>query len=319
MGIQHPNMRLRGVLSVAPTRPAAGLAFFVCVAGSACDRTPEVPPASSPSPPSAAQAGAASPAPPAHLTSFGYDLVRVAAGTYSIGSPPDEPGRRADEIQHSVTLSQGLLIGTTELTQAQYQSVQKDNPAARPDCYRAGNAADPAGDQPAYCVSWLDAVGFANAASIAEGLPECYRIDGVTVLWPDSACIGFRLPTEAEWEVAARAGSHAPFSGADTIEPVGWFAGNSGGASHPVGQLAPNPLGLYDMSGNVWEWTWDIYDDDPYGSDTDPQGALDGPVRSVRGGSYLYASAYARTAARGRSSPQVRSDTIGVRLVRTLP
>jgi formylglycine-generating enzyme required for sulfatase activity len=254
-------------------------------------------------------------------TSFGYTLAPVPAGTYTIGSPPTEADRSEDETQHAVTLTRGFLLGTTEVTQGQYKALMGTNPVvSQADCEKWGNTAAPADDEPVYCVSWVDAAQLANAASAREGLESCYVVSGENVSWPKGlACTGYRLPTESEWEVAARGGGSGIYAGGSDLGSLGWFSYNSGGRTHPVGQKSPNGYGLYDMSGNVWEWTWGTYGDYPAGSATDPTGATDGPYRVDRGGSWYDAADDARAASRGSPSPGYRYDILGLRLLRTIP
>jgi len=255
-------------------------------------------------------------------TSFGYALAAVPAGTYTIGSPAGEAGRSENEAQHVVTLARGVLMGVTEVTQGQYQALMGTNPVVSPsECAKLGKTAVPLDDEPVYCVSWLDAAHLANAASAKEGLEACYLISGDEVLWPKGlACMGYRLPTESEWEVAARGGGSGIYAGGDVLSGQGWFEGNSGGRPHPVGQMAPNGYGLYDMSGNVWEWTWDIYEEAyPKGPVTDPMGAAAGSNRVLRGGSWDDSAQRARVAYRISNHPGRRYDFIGVRLARSNP
>ena len=268
-----------------------------------------------------AAAGAPSASASPTTTSFGYALAPVPAGTYMIGSPGSESGRSNDEAQHSVTLTHGFLMGTTEVTQGQYKALMGTNPVvSQTDCNKWGNTSGPADDEPVYCVSWVDAANLANAASAKEGLESCYVVSGENVSWPKLlGCTGYRLPTESEWEVAARGGGSGMYAGGNDLGSVGWFDGNSGGRTHPVGKKSANGYGLYDMSGNVWEWTWDIYNETyPSGSVRDPTGASDGPGRVYRGGSWGSPAGVARAALRGRDFPGGRDDGLGLRLSRTI-
>jgi sulfatase modifying factor 1 len=168
-------------------------------------------------------------------------------------------------------------------------------------------------------VSWLDAVGYANWRSAQEGLESCYVIDGAAVSWPKGLdCAGYRLPTESEWEWAARAGRSRQYSGSNDVDAVAWYSGNSGSTTHPVGQKASNGWGLYDMSGNVWEWCWDVYGEYPTNASVDPLGASTGSDRVARGGSWYSNPAYVRVALRYGITPSGSYDALGLRLARSL-
>ena len=159
-------------------------------------------------------------------------------------------------------------------------------------------------------VSWIDAVTIGNRLSAATGLQPCYSfdpddVDAEHVTWfPDAN--GYRLPTEAEWEHACRAGSDAVRYG--ELDDIAWYRGNSGDEPRPVGTKAPNAWGLFDMIGNTWEWCWDVFDPDVYG-----------PYRVFRGGGFADPPRGCRASCRRKSHPTFRVEDLGVRLARSLP
>ena len=244
--------------------------------------------------------------------STGMELASIPPGTFEMGCTPEmdvEGGCQDDEYPvHDVTLTRGYYLGITEVTQAQWEAVMGSNPSYFPAC---------GDDCPVEQVSWEDAIVFANALSALDGLTAAYDLSGTVDLDAD----GYRLPTEAEWEYAARAGDGTAFAGSDVIGEVAWYADNSGATTHPVAGLAPNGLGLYDMSGNVWEWCGDWYDAEYYDVSpaTDPTGALSGADRVNRGGSWGSTPRNARVAYRSRNAPDNRINSLGVRLARTIP
>ncbi len=242
-------------------------------------------------------------------------FLRVSAATFPMGSPNNEPGRNVDEPLRDVTLTRDFLIQATEVTQGQYQALMGENPsfhlACGPRC-------------PVDQVSWLDAALYANAKSEQEGLPPCFdkkgRVIGGQTVYD---CKGYRLPTQAEWELAARGG---PTPGSRYGEPdeIGWHQGNAESRTHPVGTREPNPLGLYDMLGNAWEWCHDRigrYPEDLAQEDQDvaldPLGAVTGSFRVNRGGSFSTTSHYLRAAQRNRFDAETKIHGLGFRLVRT--
>lgn len=233
----------------------------------------------------------------------GVGFTWVPAGEFDMG------GAQADALRHSVKLTHSFYASTTEVTQQLYQFILNENPSdVQSDLLPVTN------------VSWTDAIRFANALSAYEGLEECYSIQGDVVSFPlGTACLGYRLPTEAEWEYAARANKPGGFAGGDRVSKLAWIDSNSGGEVHFVKQKSPNGFGLYDMSGNVSEWVWDRYA--PYApvSSVDPMGASEGVYRVQRGGSALTGLTAARVDSRYPVQADYASPTQGFRIVRTVP
>ena len=255
--------------------------------------------------------------------------MRIQPGTFEMGSPSSEEGRDDDETRHTVTITRAFLLQATEVTQGQWRALMGTSPAYFPTC---GDAC------PVEQVSWSDAVMYLNALSRSNGLDECYSLSDCTgavgggcaggegycfdgydcagVRFTGLSCSGYRLPTESKWEYAARAGSTSARHG--DVDDVAWTPGNSGGRTHSVGGLEPNAWGLYDMLGNVWEWTHDWYGS--YGgSATDPTGPATGSGRVGRGGSWGDLASGARAASRSRFVSRARSLYLGFRPARSLP
>jgi formylglycine-generating enzyme required for sulfatase activity len=194
---------------------------------------------------------------------------------------------------HQVRISTPFYLGNYEVTQGQWQAVMGQNPSQF-----KGDALLPVEN-----VSWKDVQEFLRRLNAREGGPK------------------YRLPTEAEWEYAARAGTSTAYSFGDSerqLREYAWYDGNSGNKTHPVGQKKPNEWGLYDMQGNVWEWVQDWYGKDSYTSAavTDPQGPPSGSHRVIRGGSWYYGAGSCRSAYRGHYGPGYRGGHLGFRLLR---
>jgi formylglycine-generating enzyme required for sulfatase activity len=267
-----------------------------------------------------------------------------------MGSPSDEVGRASNESQVSVALTRSYLLGETEVTQGQWKALSQGiNPSANPTC----------GDTcPIENVTWWSVFGYANARSVAEGYSHCFVLPatGCTGSWQAGTlscgdampsitsanifdCAGYRLPTEAEWEYAARAGTTTATYGGDLMGSSGcvslsgvgafptgtplanlaWYDCNSNGTTKATKGKAANTWGLYDILGNVWEWTWDRYGDAHIGG-TNPQRTASGIYRVVRGGGWHgEGPTRIRAANRDYGWPTVRYGYVGFRLARSLP
>ncbi len=246
----------------------------------------------------------------------GYgNFVFIPRGTFTMGSPAGELGRDSDEVQHSVTLSRGFWISQIEVTEALWDSVTGTPSASQ---------------LPKRTISWGQAVAFCNALSTQKGLTPAYSGSGSTWTWNRSAN-GYRLPTEAEWEYACRAGTTTAFAnggitnGADncdwdpTLNAIGWYCGNSSMAIQAAGMKAANAWGLKDMHGNAWEFCWDRYEPYPTGHVTDPAGPGSGADAVVRGGCYSRPAFACRSANRDVLGVGHGGDfNFGFRLARSL-
>ena len=244
--------------------------------------------------------------PPARITnSLGMEFVLIPAGSFMMGSPRHEPGRQGNEHRHRVTLTKRFYMQTTEVTQGQWHAVMGWGLI---DLHKG-----PA-DLPVTRVSWFEVQTFLERLN-AKGQGT------------------YRLPTEAEWEYACRAGTQTAYWWGDEIDcskamygnnPQGVFVcqkylakrGIAPGGPAPVKSFPPNPWGLYDMSGNVWEWCQDWFAYYPRGQLIDPQGPEDGRVRARRGGSWFAGPAVLRSANRNFANPAFKEITLGFRLVR---
>ena len=240
------------------------------------------------------------------------DMVELSSGTFWMGSPDtDAEAYEYERPQHEVTVS-AFAISRYPITRKLYRVICRTVPEA----WKRDSADD---RLPANSVSWFDAVVFCNALSEHVGLQPCYRVDGERVEWERSAD-GYRLPTEAEWEYACRAGTTSKwFFGDDpaALDRYAWFTANANNEVQPVGAKAPNPWGLHDMSGNVWEWCWDWFGDYHTEAVTDPLGPENGERRVLRGGSAWGVDPwYLRSASRNLFVPVLRIDDFGFRCVR---
>ena len=233
------------------------------------------------------------------------DMIWINGGTFTMGSPAAESGRSGNEgPQRQVTLS-SFYIGRYEITQAEYQEIMGANPSS----FKGQ-------DLPVETVSWFDAIDYCNRRSEKEGLIPVYTISGNSVRWNENAN-GYRLPSEAEWEFACRAGSQTPFYTGTSVNEAGWHSGNSGGRTHPVGTKQPNSWGLYDMHGNVLEWCWDWLGTYSGEAQTDPRGAISGSSRVYRGGCFRFEAHQSRSAFRFGNHPNLRVFLVGLRVARS--
>jgi formylglycine-generating enzyme required for sulfatase activity len=259
-------------------------------------------------------------------------FVRISGGTFTMGSPASEPelySLYSYEVQHRVTVS-SFYIGKYEVTQKKWREAMGSNPS-----YFKGD------NLPVERVSWYDAIEYCNKRSQREGLTPAYTIDKTRVdpnnsdkydkvkwlvTWNRNAN-GYRLPTEAEWEYACRAGTTTPFHTGNNIttDQANYdgrypYNGNAKGVYRKkpwaAGSGAANAWGLYDMHGNVWEWCWDWHDAYDTGAQTDPAGVSSGRGRVIRGGSWNYRGGDGRSASRGGDGPKLRIYYLGFRLAR---
>jgi len=230
--------------------------------------------------------------------SLGMTFRLIPSGTFVMGSPSDELGRDSDETQYTVTISEPYYIQTTEVTQGQWKAVMGSNPSSFTSCGL---------NCPVEYVTWDVAQTFIAALNaMGEG--------------------SYTLPTEAQWEYAARAGSNKAFANGDisytstdsNLEIMGWYESNSGSTSHAVAQKNANAWGLYDIHGNVWEHCNDWYGAYPTGSVTDPEGASSGSLKVKRGGSWNFNARGCRSAERSCNNPDISASGMGLRLLRML-
>jgi len=226
---------------------------------------------------------------------LGMTFIYIEPGNFIMGSPSNEAGRDEDEIQHQVALPKGFYLQTTEVTQGQWQAIMGNNPAHFLKC--------------------------GNNCPVERVSLEMVQVF-IRRLNSMSSSRRYRLPTEDEWEYACRSCSRAAFANGDikrtgcghdpNLDKMGWYCGNSGKTTHPVAQKYPNSWGLFDMHGNVFEWTADWYGNYQFGSGTDPTGPVQGWV--IRGGSWNSYARFCRSASRSRYSPDFCNRYTGFRL-----
>ena len=231
----------------------------------------------------------------------------IPSGPFQMGCT-SEQGKACHDWErpvHSVTISKNFYMMQHEVTQGLYELVMGQNPS-----FHRGTGL------PVEQVSWLDAVRFANRLSALDGLESCYVIEGDDVEWSNTACKGWRLPTEAEWEYAARANRRNRYAGSDSLESVGWYYANSQHQPHDVCTKQRNSFGLCDMSGNVWEWVWDSFGEYSDADQTDPTGPVEVSKRILRGGSWRHYERNSRVSIRYYIAPEYGNPSWGFRLLR---
>ena len=228
-----------------------------------------------------------------------YSTVLLAGGNFTMGSVN---GLADEQPLRTVNLTQ-FEIGACEVNQRLYSSIMGKNPS------QVVNV-----DFPVYNVEWIDAVKFCNKLSELSNLEKAYQINGNEVTWNKSAK-GWRLPTEAEWEYACRAGSNSDYCSDDCLD-YAWLANNSGYNPQAIKTKKANAYGLFDMQGNASEWCWDNYSENYYGlnENDNPSGPISGLRRVIRGGNFAEGKLYAR--ASNRSISENTSKYVGIRLVR---
>ncbi len=251
----------------------------------------------------------------------------ITAGTFTMGSPDTETGHTISEVEHQVSLTVDFDMMIHEVTQGDFETLMGYNPSDYATC----GESCPVGQ-----VSWHEALVFANLLSDFEGLDDCFDCFGeapnfTCQLLPQYTrpqdCPGYRLPTEAEWEFAARANSQTALPNGDlsvtgcnedaALADIAWYCFNSENTMHPVGMKGANAFGLYDMAGNVYEWVWDR--EGAYSAEavSDPVGPETGSNRILRGGGWNFGAEYCRSAARSDTGATARAYSTGFRLVRS--
>jgi len=268
------------------------------------------------------------------------EMVYILAGSFAMGSSNSLDTNA--QPPHQVTLTQGFYMGKFQVTQELYEAVMGTNPS----WFTTANVRPPATGEadarrPVETVSWYDTIVFCNRLSIREGLTPVYEMQDVnnTSIWttdtarwgavPSSSdarwnsvrivfgSTGYRLPTEAQWEYACRAGTTTAYNTGDVItDNTGWYRDNSSEMTRQVGLKPANAWGLHDMHGNVWEWCWDWMENYTDTPKEDPAGSTSGDHRVRRGGDWSNSAQYVRSAPRGSYSPIHMVSHLGFRLLR---
>ncbi len=250
-----------------------------------------------------------------------HEMVLVESGSFYMGS---DSGNENEKPIHKVEITRPFYIGIYEVTFNQYDAFTLDTKIKSADPFNKER-----GQRPVMGVNWVQAVTYCNWLSEKEGFTSCYVIKGVNTTC-NFDVDGYRLPTEAEWEFAASGGNKSRgfiYSGSNIIDDVAWYDKNSNNDFSPIGLKNPNELGLYDMSGNMWEWCWDFWDKDYYkdSPSIDPTGPLTKPKqdtiyfveRSRRSSRWINPEFYLRISNRSADYIHYEGDN-GIRLVRSI-
>ena len=236
-------------------------------------------------------------------------MILVEAGQFDMGCTDSQMNCDSSEKPVHKVKVDSFYLGSTEVTQELWKRVMGNNPSSRK------------GDNlPVESVSWYDAVEFCNRLSALSNLKKAYTVSGDNITC-DFTSNGYRLPTEAEWEYSARGGKlgeNKVYSGSNDIDEVAWFNKNSPESQQPVGQKKANELGLFDMSGNVWEWCWDIKGQYGREEQVNPRGSMTGDKRVLRGGGWFSNPQGSRVSARSGNKPGTKAKSIGFRVAQSV-
>jgi len=249
------------------------------------------------------------------------ELVLVEKGSFTMGDTFGD-GQSDEKPTHKVIFTYNFFIGKYETTFDEYDAFCEATGRTKPSDSGWGR-----GNRPVMNVNWWDAIAYSNWLSEKEKLPKAYDNNGNLldkdgrITTDPSKVAGYRLLTEAEWEYAARGGNKSleyRYAGSDTADDIAWYSSNSGGKTQEVGKKAPNELGIYDMSGNVWEWCSDWKSDYSSSVQTNPYNGTSGSERVIRGAGWGNVEIYVRVVDHSSGSPSYAGDSVGFHICRTL-